>query len=156
MQYVAVCCCALQYVAACCCALQYVRCCSVRCNMLQCAFIADTPHKIKLEFHPATATFTLRRHRTTPHHTEPHRTTPHQLSEWKDSCLYDNGLDQSNPRVVWFWEAVAAMSPGARADVWRYAMGRNHPWRGVVQCVAVWCGVLRCIAVCCSVLRCVV
>ena len=29
--------------------------------------------------------------------------------------------------VAWCWQAVAALSPAARAGVWRYATGRNQP-----------------------------
>jgi hypothetical protein len=54
------------------------------------------------------------------------------LEDWRNQCEYDletrqNGLTKSHVRVVWFWEAVGAMSPADRADVWRYATGKRQP-----------------------------
>jgi hypothetical protein len=54
------------------------------------------------------------------------------LADWKNHCEYDletrqNGLEKSHVRVNWFWEAVEAMSPSDRADVWRYATGKRQP-----------------------------
>jgi hypothetical protein len=49
------------------------------------------------------------------------------LADWKRHTEYKNGLDESSERVKWFWEAVASMSPAARANVWRYATGRTIP-----------------------------
>jgi len=49
------------------------------------------------------------------------------LADWKRHTEYFNGLDASSERVKWFWEAVASMSPAARANVWRYATGRTIP-----------------------------
>jgi len=49
------------------------------------------------------------------------------LADWKKHAEYGNGLDAAHQRVKWFWQAVAALSPAVRADVWRYATGRNQP-----------------------------
>eukprot|EP00291_Cryptomonas_curvata_P018807 CAMPEP_0172167066 /NCGR_PEP_ID=MMETSP1050-20130122/9358_1 /TAXON_ID=233186 /ORGANISM="Cryptomonas curvata, Strain CCAP979/52" /LENGTH=1252 /DNA_ID=CAMNT_0012837801 /DNA_START=118 /DNA_END=3876 /DNA_ORIENTATION=+ len=54
------------------------------------------------------------------------------LEDWKYHCEYDletreNGLEKSNIRVLWFWEALETMSPADRADVWRYATGKRQP-----------------------------
>ena len=49
------------------------------------------------------------------------------LADWKKHTEYDNGLDKDDEQVGWFWAAVAAKTPAARADVWRYATARNQP-----------------------------
>jgi len=49
------------------------------------------------------------------------------LAAWQQHTAYGNGLEEGDERVAWFWQAVAAMSPAARAGVWRYATGRNQP-----------------------------
>jgi len=50
-----------------------------------------------------------------------------ELAAWQQHTAYGNGLEEGEERVAWFWQAVAAMSPAARAGVWRYATGRNQP-----------------------------
>jgi hypothetical protein len=50
-----------------------------------------------------------------------------ELAAWQQHTAYGNGLEEGDERVAWFWQAVDAMSPAARADVWKYATGRNQP-----------------------------
>jgi len=58
-----------------------------------------------------------------------------QLPEWQEHCLYDledrqNGLTKDDERVRWFWESVYEMPPASRADLFRYATGKNVLPRG--------------------------
>lgn len=52
--------------------------------------------------------------------------TDQELQDWRRHTQYSGGLSPQDERVVWFWDAVKALSKEARAEVWRFATGRNQ------------------------------